>query len=223
MPTSNDNKAIYRTLTPHEGAVKTTDNEGVLEGYPIVFNTRTQIGDFFTEEIDPHALDNADLSDIVLNANHNDIMLPIARHRRGKRSTMDVSIDNVGVFMRANLDLEGNATAREVYSTVKREDVTDMSFAFFVEADEWQGLDSEMPHRIIKRISKVVDFTVATRGAYPQTSIYARSAALDNAKSVLEMARTAAALDNEKRAESAQAALQFAKQKYLFLERSKKL
>lgn len=217
-----DKKIIYRALTPNEGAVKTTDNDGVLEGYPIVFGVRTQIGDFFTEEIDPHALDNADMSDIVLNANHNDVMLPIARHRRGKRSTMDVNIDNIGVFMRANLDLENNATAREAYSTVKREDVTDMSFAFFVAADEWQGLDSDMPHRIIKQISKVVDFTVATRGAYPQTSIYARSAALDNAKSVLETARAAAALDNEKRAASTQA-LRLAKEKFLFLEGLKRL
>ncbi|MCX4314114.1 MAG: hypothetical protein OSJ83_09730, partial [Clostridia bacterium] len=59
--------------------------------------------------------------------------------------------------------------------------------------------------------------------AYPQTSIYARSAALDNAKSVLEQARTAAALDNEKRAAGEQAALRLAKEKFLFKEGLKNL
>ena len=56
--------------------------EGIIEGYPIVFNQRTAIGDFFFEEIDSHALDNADLSDIKFMVNHDDGMIPLARHRQ---------------------------------------------------------------------------------------------------------------------------------------------
>ena len=38
--------------------------KGVIEGCPIVFDKRTAIGDLFYEEIDPHALDDADISDV---------------------------------------------------------------------------------------------------------------------------------------------------------------
>ena len=59
-------------------------------------------------------------------------------------------------------------------------------------------------------------------GAYPQTSIYARSpASLDNDKIALDNAK-AAALENEQRrqADESQAAakLELAKQKFLFVE-----
>ena len=54
-------------------------------------------------------------------------------------------------------------------------------------------------------------------GAYPQTSIYARSATLDNDKTALDNA-LAVALENEKRAKQAQAALRLEKEKFLFVE-----
>ena len=196
--------------------------EGIIEGYPIVFNQRTAIGDWFYEEIDSHALDNADLSDIKLLANHNNKMIPVARHRRGKRSTMDINIDNKGLFITAQLDIENNSTARELCSAVMRGDIEDMSFAFGIEisGDEWFDLDKPMPFRRITKISRVFEVSAVNDGAYPQTEINARSATLENDKKALDNAR-AVALENEKRANEQQAALQLAKQKFLFKERNK--
>ena len=193
--------------------------QGIIEGYPIVFNCRTAIGDCFYEEIDPHALDGADLSDVKLMVNHNDGMIPLARHRRGKRSTMEIGIDEKGMHIHAQLDVEGNETARALLSAVRRGDVADMSFAFgfAVSGEEWRELDQPMPTRRITGISKVFEVSAVNDGAYPQTEIYARAAPLENEKTALENAR-AEALENEKRAERAQASLTLAKQKFLYLE-----
>lgn len=198
--------------------------EGIIEGYPIVFNQRTNIGDLFFEEIDPHALDKADLSDIKFLVNHNDSMIPVARHRRGSRSTMDVAVDTEGMQICARLDLENNSTAKELCSAVTREDITDMSFAFgmLVSGEQWSDLDKDMPVRRITEIAKVFEISAVNDGAYPQTSINARSATLENEKNALDNAR-AATLENEKRAaeQKAQAALMLEKQKYLFMEERK--
>ena len=198
--------------------------KGVIEGCPIVFNQRTAIGDLFYEEIDPHALDDADISDIKFMVNHNDGMIPLARHRRGKRSTMDVEIKPDGLHIKTTLDIENNATARELCSAVTRGDIEDMSFAFgvLVSGYEWRDLDTDMPTRRITKISKVFEVSAVNDGAYPQTSIYARSpASLDNDKIALDNAK-AAALENEQRrqADESQAAakLELAKQKFLFVE-----
>ena len=148
--------------------------------------------------------------------NHNDSMIPLARHRRGKRSTMDVSIDSKGMPIFTQLDIDNNATARELCSAVSRGDIEDMSFAFGIEVsgEEWRDLDKPIPTRIITKISRVFEVSAVNDGAYPQTEIYARSASLDNAKNALTNAR-AVALDNEKRATNS---LKLRKEKFLYLE-----
>lgn len=212
---------------PDGNAAQIDPLKGVIEGCPIVFNQRTAIGDLFYEEIDPHALDDADISDIKFMVNHDDGMIPLARHRRGKRSTMDVEIKPDGLHIKTTLDIENNATARELCSAVTRGDIEDMSFAFgvLVSGYEWRDLDTEMPTRRITKISKVFEVSAVNDGAYPQTSIYARSpASLDNDKIALDNAK-AAALENEQRRQTAdsQAALQLAKEKFIFVEEQKTL
>jgi len=225
MSALKDNPNFHRAATQSRANVKAP--EGVIEGYPIVFNETTSIGDYFYESIDPRALDDADLSDIKFLINHNDGMIPVARHRRGQRSTMDVEIDERGLHIVANLDIKNNPTASELCSAVMREDITDMSFCFgiIVGGEEWSDLDKPMPTRRITKISKVTEISAVNDGAYPQTYISARSAApLDNDKSALDNARATAALDNEqKRAEERQAALRLKIKKYKFIEEQKYL
>ena len=225
MPQQAIKEIIRRSVPNDTQPVNIKPVEGIIDGYPIVFNQVTPIGDYFFEEIDEHALDDADLSDIKFLVNHNDDMIPLARHRRGKRSTMDISIDNHGLAITAKLDIENNNTSKAVCSAVERGDIEDMSFAFGIEitGEEWSDLDKDMPIRRITKIGKVFEVSAVNDGAYPQTSISARSASLDNEKSALDNAR-AVALENEKRAaeKRAQADLLLAKQKFLFMEELKK-
>jgi len=123
----------------------------------------------------------------------------------------------------ANLDIKNNATSQALCSAVERGDIEDMSFAFglVVSGDEWFDLDKPLPLRRITKISKVFEVSAVNDGAYPQTSIAARSAALDNEKTALDNAR-ALSLDNEKReADAAEAALRLKKRKFLYVEEHK--
>ncbi len=216
---------LIRRATPDGKPAQIEPTKGIIEGRPIVYEQRTAIGDYFFEEIARGALDDADLSDVKFMVNHDDGMIPLARHRRGKRSSMDIEIDADGMKIKTTLDVENNATARELCSAVTRGDIEDMSFAFgiMVSGEEWRDLDKDMPTRRITKISKVCEVSAVNDGAYPQTSIYARSSSpLDNDKSALDNAR-AAALDNEKRGQNddSQASLKLAKEKFLFVEAQK--
>ena len=216
---------LIRRATPDGKPAQIEPTKGIIEGRPIVYEQRTSIGDYFFEEIARGALDDADLSDVKFMVNHDDGMIPLARHRRGKRSSMDIEIDADGMKIKTTLDVENNATARELCSAVTRGDIEDMSFAFgiMVSGEEWRDLDKDMPTRRITKISKVCEVSAVNDGAYPQTSIYARSSSpLDNDKSALDNAR-AAALDNEKRGQNddSQASLKLAKEKFLFVEAQK--
>ncbi|MBS6561984.1 MAG: HK97 family phage prohead protease [Staphylococcus sp.] len=198
--------------------------EGIIEGYPIVFNERTAIGGYFYEEIDPHALDNADLSDIKFLINHDNTMVPVARHRRGKRCTMDIKVDKIGLAINAKVDKENNSDAKKLCSAIERGDIEDMSFCFGIEiedgGDSWFDIDTEMPVRRIMKIRKVYEVSAVNDGAYPQTSINARSlSSLDNEKMMVANIK-AKALDNENRSKDIKE-LDLKKKKFKFMEEQK--
>lgn len=169
------------------------EENSVIEGTPIVFNQDTKIVDWageFIERIDPHALDNADLKDIRLFINHDTDQIALARTKNG-RGTMSFNVDDEGLHIKASLDVENNSEARSLYSAIKRGDMDGMSFMFRIKTQEWQGLDTDMPVRIIKEISIVHEVSVVNFPAYPQTSIDARSNSEETDYSPLEEARKA--------------------------------
>lgn len=114
---------------------------------------------------------------------------------------MQMTVEADGLHIRVDLDTEGNTESRSLYSAIKRGDITGMSFAFRVETDSWEDLDTEYPKRTITGISKVFEVSAVTWPAYDQTSLEARSNAnaLDSAASVLESARDQARKTAERR------------------------
>lgn len=172
--------------------VQSDSQDGHITGRPIVYGAPTLIGGMFNEVFEPGALNSADLRDVPLLVGHNQSSIPVARSRRNNgNSTMTLMVGPEGLDIDASLDVEGNPTARELYSAVKRQDISGMSAAFTVDGEEWTDLDSEVPTRHIRSVSKVYEVSAVTFPAYEQTTINARSAqeALDNARAALERAR----------------------------------
>lgn len=167
-----------------------SENGSIITGRPIVYNSRTDLG-YYDEIIESGALNNTDLTDVRFLVNHDTSKIPLARSRRNNgNSTMLLTVDDLGMGIRVNLDTENNAEARSLYSAVSRGDISGMSFMFGIRGEEWDNLDSDHPTRRIKDISTVVEVSAVTFPAYESTSIYARSKeALDNARSALESAR----------------------------------
>lgn len=194
-----------REIRVFDFEIRAEQNEergSTITGRPIVYGEPTDLG-WYDEIIAPGALDGADLRDVRLLVNHNTDMIPLARSRNNTpNSTMQLMIVEGGLDFRADLDTENNADAKSLYSAVDRGDITGMSFMFRVDADSWEGLESDHPTRTIEKISRVFEISAVTFPAYEQTYIQARglSDALESARTSLESERAKKHAEDEERA-----------------------
>lgn len=179
---------------------RANDEEKTIEGHAAVFEQKTNIGGYFYEVIERGAFDGTDFDDVLMCVNHDLRKVPLARSRRNNgNSTMQLSVDDKGLFVKARLDTEGNTESKNAYSAIKRGDIDGMSFMFRIADAKWTDLDTDMPTRHILKIRKVYELGPVNMPAYSGTDISARDQqALDNARTALENARTT--LENEKRA-----------------------
>jgi HK97 family phage prohead protease len=163
---------------------------GIITGVPIVFERETIISDWageYKEIIDRNALNKTDLKDVRLFVNHDVNKITLARSKNGK-GTMQLSVEDDGLHMNAQLDIEHNVEAKSLYSAIKRGDMDGMSFMFRIDGEEWSDLDKDVPTRRITSISIVHEVSVVNFPAYQQTSVNARSSK-ESETSVLEEAR----------------------------------
>ena len=181
-----------------------TKEEYVIEGYPIVFNQKTDMGDW-DEVIDPASVgDGTVLRDAALMIGHDFGMIPLAHSRRNNGSgTMTLTPDENGVAMRAVLDVKNNPRAAEAYSAIKRGDMTGMSFAFIANEERWENLDTERPLRRITGFANVLEVSLVAFPAYKGTSVQAAAEgdALESVRASLESAKQQLAEERAKEAE----------------------
>ncbi len=187
-----DGKYIKRCIDFTE--VRVNEEGNTVEGHAAVYGQEARIGNYFIETIERGAFDKTDLSDVALFLNHNWDDIPLARSRKSiPNSSMKVTPDEEGLFIKTQLDTENNTSARALVSAISRQDISGMSFAFVVDEEDWSDLDSDMPKRSIKSISKVLEVSAVTNPAYPTTDINngidARSNSLDSDRAALERAR----------------------------------
>lgn len=176
--------------------LRAVDEGNYIEGHPAIYDKMTTIGNWFNEVIERGAFDECDFDDVLFSVNHDLRKIPLARSRRNNgNSTMQLQLDQKGLYIRANLDVENNGEAKSLYSAIKRGDIDGMSFIFYVDEEKWEDMDSDMPTRRIQKIKKVIEVSAVNFPAYKGTDINARDqAVLDNAKKALENARSQ--LDN---------------------------
>lgn len=187
-------KVELRAFTFEVRAEQDEKHGNILTGRPIVYDQKTDLG-WYDEIIEQGALADTDLRDVRFLVNHNTDMIPLARSRNNNaNSTMQMSIDDEGMAIRVDLDVENNSEAKNLYSAVERGDIDGMSFMFTVDGDKWDDIESEHPTRTITNIGKVMEVSAVTFPAYEQTSISARGldSALDSAKSSLDSVKAEA-------------------------------
>lgn len=181
---------ITRHYTFEIRANEDDDNNGIIEGRAIVYDSETDLG-WFREIIKAGALDNTDLKDVRFLVNHDTSKIPLARSRNNnKNSTMQLMVDDEGLKVRVKLDVENNTDAKNLYSAIKRGDVTGMSFMFSVRGEEITDQDTDLPLRTITDIEKVFEVSAVTFPAYEDTEI--------NARCKLELENFRRTLDNVK-------------------------
>lgn len=172
------------------------NDELILEGYAIVWDEKTLIGDEergFTESIDRHSLDKANVKDVALRYNHYDSFVILARTRN---KSLELLPDDKGLFIRAKLqkDVQQHIDA---YNMVQSGLVDKMSFAFNV-TNQKIDRSGKLPHRTITGIGRLFDVSIVDFPAYDGTSVYARSFdLLDDELKALENEERTQSLENE--------------------------
>lgn len=194
-------KELIRRSYNFEVRAEEDDRGKLIEGRPIVYDSMTDM-DWWNEIIERGALDETDLTDVRFLVNHDVNKIPLARSRKNnKNSTMQLGVDEKGLWIRVYLDIENNAEARALYSAIQRGDITGMSFMFSVDDEEWEDLDTDKPTRRIKKISSVVEVSAVTFPAYEDTEIQARNKSeLESLRQKLESERQRAkSLERDKK------------------------
>lgn len=139
-----------------------TDDKMEIKGYAVVFNSPETYD--YTEVIDEHALDNADMSDVVLRYNHNDTFMVLARTRN---KSLNLNVDEKGLFMDATL--QNDITEhRNIYNAIKSGLIDKQSFAFTIDEDEY---DYDTDTRTITKIGKLYDVSVVDQPFYNATDV----------------------------------------------------
>lgn len=158
--------------------VRANDEEMRVTGNATTFNepyTLFDDGDVEVREvIDVNAFDECDMSDVIMQYNHEGRVF--ARLSNG---TLNLSVDKPNGLL-INADLNGTDLGRQVYEEIKGGYTDKMSMGFKVDrsADVWtrENLDGKIREtRTINRIAKLYDVSAVSIPANPGTSIEARS------------------------------------------------
>ena len=169
MPLMKDREYRQLTILQPQNKEKRIDSDYYVEGYATTFDQPYLLyeidGIKYYEMIDRHALDGADMSDIIMQYDHEGKVFA-----RKSNKSLIVEPDNHGLFICA--DLSKSAAAKELYDEISNGLVTRMSWAFTVLEDDY---NRDTRTRTIKKVKKVYDVSAVSIPANDDTSISARS------------------------------------------------
>lgn len=144
--------------------LKREEENYIVEGYASTFEPYVLMqidGEDFSERIDPHAFDDADMTDVVFLLDHTGRV-----YARTKNNTITLEVDEKGLLTRT--DLSKTEASRSVAEDIAVGNYSQMSFAFTVAEDHF---DIESRTRVIDRIKKVYDISAVAFPANPDTNI----------------------------------------------------
>lgn len=145
-------------------ALMESEDKYQVRGYASTFDSYVLMnidGDDYSERIDPHAFDDADMTDVVFLLDHTGRV-----YARTKNGTVTLEVDEKGLL--TNTDLSKTEAARSVAEDIAVGNYSQMSFAFTVDQDHFEP---ETRTRVIDRIRKVYDISAVAFPANPNTDI----------------------------------------------------
>lgn len=210
-----DSGREYRRMM--EVRVKESESEDEesygVEGYACTFNEPYELlnwGDYIVrEQIDPHAFDECDMSDVIMQYDHAGRVF--ARNSNG---TLQLEVDDHGLKMAA--DLGGTEIGRQLYEEIKGGYTNKMSFGFTISEDKREVTNDHDANvtivlRTITKIRKLYDVSAVSLPANDGTEISARSYA-DGVIAELEAERLKSIAIQEARAKALAAINKYTKE-----------
>jgi HK97 family phage prohead protease len=171
MPVKKERE--YRDLAAPltaQAAAKRIQTDYYVEGYATTFDKPYLLYEFddgtkIYERIDPHALDGADMSDVIMQYDHCGRVFA-----RQSNKTLILVIDQKGLLVCA--DLGKTDLAKGLYQDIEQGMINKMSWAFVVEEESY---DKTTHTRTILKIKKVYDVSAVSIPANQDTEISARA------------------------------------------------
>lgn len=161
-------KEIRNTETINQ----TNPDSRLVEGYAVVFNSRSvDLGGFY-EVIDGNALNGVlEKSDVVCLLDH-DIKRGVLARSRNRNGSLSLSVDEKGLFF--SFEAPKTALGDEILEGVRRGDISSCSFAFTIEDDEYTKESDGTILRTIKQIDKMFDISLVYKPCYEDTQVDTR-------------------------------------------------
>ena len=149
--------------------VDTGQQDMVVEGYAIIFNSMSDDLGGFKEIVAPNALDGVDVSDVKCLINH-DFSYIIGRTQAG---TLELQVDEKGLYFKCRLP--NTSYARDIYENIKAGNVNQCSFFYTLPPNDstartWQNIDNEYV-QTINKIDELIEVSIVTIPAYKDTSV----------------------------------------------------
>ncbi|WP_283593507.1 phage major capsid protein [Limosilactobacillus galli] len=138
-----------------------------IEGYALKFNQPSNNLGGFVEVIDPKALDNVDLSKVVMLDQH-DFSKPLASVEAG---TLNLDVDDQGLHFVAQLD-DNVSYAKDTFNNVKNGNINSMSFRFDSNdgSDTWTR-NGDQVVRTVNQIKNLFEVSTVTVPAYDSSNV----------------------------------------------------
>ena len=155
---------------------ETRDDGGAphISGYFAVFNSNYEIAPGMSESIAPGAFSNTLAGDIRALINH-DTTLVLGRTKAG---TLALKEDTRGLWGDVQIN-PNDQDAMNLYERVKRGDVDQCSFGFWIISEETDFREDGSIHWTIKEV-ELFEVSACTFPAYEATNISAREAQRDH-------------------------------------------
>ena len=163
-------------VTRAEDDQDSAEERKIVNGYASTFNEPYTLYEdddiIFREQVDSSAFDNTDMSDVIMQYNHEGRVFA-----RISNNTLRVQPDDQGLFIEA--DLGGTELGRQLFEEIAGGYTDKMSFGFIVDKDEelrTEAADGRVDIlRTIKGISKLFDVSAVSIPANDATSIAVRN------------------------------------------------
>lgn len=175
MPMKNNREyrdMILTVVADQDGPDEERDEKKTVAGYASTFNEPYILYEdedlIYREQVDRSAFDETDMSDVIMQYNHEGRVFA-----RITNNTLRVSPDDKGLFIEA--DLGGTELGRQLFDEIRGGYTDKMSFGFIVSADEELRTKDEDGRvdilRTITGISKLFDVSAVSIPANNGTSI----------------------------------------------------